>query len=109
MNKEKLIESIMRECEKEGEPVTKEEAAEMAEMEIKSGSIKRYEKSDKPRKKAEKVRKVDAEKAHILGCIKNLLVGMKADIESIKTETEVAFIYNDNSYTVKLTKHRKKG
>ena len=31
MTKEKLVAQIMRECEKEGEPVTKEEAEEMAD------------------------------------------------------------------------------
>ena len=36
MDKEKLIQQIMKECEKDGEPVTKEEATEMAEMEIKA-------------------------------------------------------------------------
>ena len=42
--KEKMILQIMEECEKEGEPVTREEAEEMAEMEIKANGIKRYEK-----------------------------------------------------------------
>ena len=43
MDKEKLIARIMKECEQDGEPVTREEAEEMAEMEIKAGGIKRYE------------------------------------------------------------------
>ena len=42
---------------------TREEAEEMAEMEIKAGTVKRYEQSDKPRKKATKERKVDETKS----------------------------------------------
>lgn len=107
--KEKLIQSIMAEAEKDGEPVTREEAKEMAEMELKAKvNIKRYEQADKPRKKAEKVRKIDQTKQHLLGCIKNLLIGMYANILSVKTETELSFEYGDESYTIKLIKHRSK-
>lgn len=108
MDKERLIQSIMAEAEKDGEPVTREEAEEMAEMELKAKNIKRYEQTDKPRKKAEKVRKVDQTKQHLLGCIKNLLIGMHANILSVKTETELSFEYGGESYSVKLIKHRAK-
>jgi hypothetical protein len=108
IDKEKLIKSIMAECEKDGEPVTREEAEEMAEMEIKAGNVKRYEKSDKPRKKAERIRKVDENKKHLLDCVKNLLRGMDAKILTVKTETEFLFEYNDELYTIKLVKHRSK-
>ena len=40
---EKLAKQIMAECEKEGEPVTKKEAEEMAEMEIHANGNRRYE------------------------------------------------------------------
>lgn len=104
---EKLINTIMKEAEADGEPVTYEEAKEMAEMEIKANKdCKQYVVSDKPRKKAEKVRKIDEEKKHILGCVKTLLEGMKAEIISTKTETEIEFGYGGNRYTIKLTKHR---
>ena len=107
MNKEKLINSIMKEAEADGEPVTREEAEEMAEMEIKANTdIKRYEQSEKPRKKAEKVRKVDEEKKVLLQNVKDTLEDLGAKILYIKTETEVTFAYNGNDYTVKLTKHR---
>jgi hypothetical protein len=108
MDKEKLIKAIILECEKDGEPVTREEAEEMAEMEIKAGNIRRYEKSDKPREKIKKVRKVDESKQYLLDCIKNLLTKMQVNILSIKTETELSFAYNDELYTIKLIKHRQK-
>ena len=107
MDKEKLINSIMKEAEADGEPVTREEAEEMAEMEIKAGTdLKRYEQSEKSRKKAEKVRKVDEEKKILLQNIKDTLEDLGAEVLLIKTETEIAFAYNGNDYTVKLTKHR---
>ena len=42
MDKEKIIAKIMQECEADGEPVTREEAEEMAEMEIKAKGLKNY-------------------------------------------------------------------
>lgn len=108
MTKEQLIERIMRECEADGEPVTRQEAEEMAEMEIKAGNIKRYEKSDKPRKASTKERKVDETKKHLLDCIKVLFEGMGINILSIKTETEIHFTLDENEYTLKLIKHRPK-
>jgi len=108
MDKEKLIKAIILECEKDGEPVTREEAEEMAEMEIKAGNIRRYEKSDKPREKTKKARKVDESKQYLLDCIKNLLTKMQVNILSTKTETELSFAYNDELYTIKLIKHRQK-
>lgn len=108
MTKEKLAEIIMKECEKEGEPVTLEEALEMAEMEIKAGNVKRYEQSEKPRKKAQKERKVDEVKGHLLGCVRVLLEGLGAEELTVKTETEVGFTYKGERYTFKLTKHRPK-
>lgn len=107
MDKEKLISQIMKECEKEGEPVTKEEAAEMAEMEIKANSIKRYEKSATKRKSTKKERKVDTTKKRLLMDCKVLLEKLGANILSIKTETEISFSFEDDKYSLKLVKHRK--
>jgi hypothetical protein len=108
MDKEKLIARIMKECEQDGEPVTREEAEEMAEMEIKANSIKRYETSDKPRKTAKKERKVDETKKHLLSCCKVLLEGLGAKTLGIKTETELIFTLENEEYSLKLIKHRKK-
>ena len=101
---EKLIATIMKEAEADGEPVTYEEAKEMAEMEM--NAPKRYEHEEKPRKKAEKVRKVDEEKKEILSGLRIYIEGKGAENITVKTETEVSFILNGNAYTLKLTKHR---
>ena len=108
MDKEKLIKQIMHECKQDGEPVTKEEAEEMAEMEIKAGGIKHYEMADKPHKHAKKERKVDEKKRHLLYCCKVLFEGMGVKILRIKTETELTFSLDNEEYSLKLIKHRKK-
>lgn len=108
MDKEKLITRIMKECAQDGEPVTREEAEEMAEWEIKANNIKRYEKSDKPRKTAKKERKVDATKKRLLMDCKVLLEGLGAEILGVKTETEVTFTFEGEEYSLKLIKHRPK-
>ena len=103
---DKLVKSIMAEAEKDGEPLTYEEAREVANMEMKANENGRhYEASaEKPRKK--RTVKVDEEKVRILNDVRSLLVGLKADIINIKDGTEVEFNFNDSHYTIKLTKHR---
>lgn len=65
---------------------------------------RRYVKSDKPRKKAERVRKVDEEKKIILEKLMNVI-----DVEkTVKNEAEFSFNLNGTDYTVKLVKHRPK-
>jgi hypothetical protein len=107
MDKEKLITRIMKECEQDGEPVTREEAEEMAEMEIKANGIKHYEKSDKPRKAVKKERKVDTDKKYLLNL---LIAAINAEtcIKNVKTETEFSFEFGNDEYSVKLIKHRPK-
>lgn len=112
MDKEKLIETIMREAEADGEPVTRAEAEEMAEMELKANAdCKRYERAEKPKKKVQKVRKVDEDKKLILGCVKTLIEGMQLNHNqsvdtTLKNEAELSFTLLGNSYTIKLIKHR---
>ena len=113
MSIEKLTKQIFDECEKDGEPVTMEEAKEMAEMEIKAKSNGRhYEKSlestTKKNKKARPPRKIDETKKELLKIVKEAFTRNKIEITAEKTETEISFNYNNESYTLKLTKHRKK-
>lgn len=103
-----LTEKIYKECAEDGEPVSMEEAREMAEMEIKAKSARHYEQTSPTKKRKPKERKVDEPKKHLLGCVKNLLIGMHCEITSVKTETEIKFNYQGDSYTFKLTRHRPK-
>lgn len=101
IDKEKLIAQIIKEAEEDGEPVTREEAEEMAEMEIKAKDIKSYAQAEKPKTKKTKERKVDEDKLTILKRIKALLEGYGYEVE---LEKEVALHFED--YTLKLTRHR---
>ena len=65
---------------------------------------RRYVKSDKPRKKAERVRKVDEEKKVILEKLMSVIDAEKI----VKNEAEFSFNLNGTDYTVKLVKHRPK-
>lgn len=116
MTKEKLVEKIMEECLAEGEPVTKEEAEEMAEMEIKSGLNRHYEQSEKPRKAAKKERKIDEIKREIIETIAQNLdrcffgeeLSTVVDMVILKPEKEITFKVGEDEYSVTLTKHRSK-
>ena len=106
MTKEKLIARIMHECAKDGEPVTKEEAEKMAEMEIRASQNRHYEKSETPRRASTKERKVDETKKRIFNYCRIPLEGAGAVVTSTKTETEITFTFEEETYTLKLTKHR---
>lgn len=109
-NLEKLAKQIYDEFEKEGEPVTMEEALEIAKQEMGAKDIKNYAQADEQKKERKpKERKVDAEKGFILDYIKKGLT-LLVDSTTIKTENEVKlhFTYNGSDYSVTLTKHRPK-
>lgn len=106
--KEKLVAQIMRECEKEGESVTKEEAEEMAEMEINAKG--HYEQNAaKVRKSVNRKRKVDETKKRFLNGFRIYLQDCGAIVEMPKNEVELNFKFGDDDYTVKLTRHKKRG
>lgn len=67
---------------------------------------RRYEKSDKERKKVVRERKVDAEKGGLLTAIKTAVEAFGGIVSGVKNEAEFSFTFNGNSYTVKLVKHR---
>lgn len=93
------------------------ENEEVNELTEKAKSIKRYEKSDAPRKKVVKARKVDEIKVEIiLTLAQNLTrvvlndedLSMIKDIVVVKPEREITFTLKGESYSVVLTKHRQK-
>lgn len=110
MDKEKIIARIMKECEADGEPVTRAEAEEMAEMEIKANGIKNYtqsEKEKKPRKKRE-VKKDPIKISFIHYLEEWLLTSTVEDVKIVNEQREVSFKINNDSYSLVLTKHREK-
>ena len=117
MTKEKLIEAIMNECAKDGEPVTIEEATEMAEMEIKAGNVKRYEQATVEKKKVKREIKKDPDKVGIISFIfeafDNVVIPNETNGDhcmrnmAIKNDQrEITFNYNGAEYSLTLTKHR---
>ena len=76
MTLEKLAKQIFDECAKEGEPVTMEEAQEMAQMEINAKGIKIGARATEPKAEKEKkqrIAQVSAEKQKIFKDIVNFL------------------------------------
>lgn len=119
MDKEKLIKQIMAECAKDGEPVTYEEATEMAEMEIKAKiDCKRYEREVKENKPTNRTLKIDTEKIAIIESVAHQLTRfVKPDTKDIEgaenvkitnKQKEITFTVGENEYSLTLTKHRKK-
>lgn len=118
MDKEKLINQIMKECAEDGEPVTREEAEEMAEMEIKSKKdCRRYEGDTTKRKTANRTVKIDEEKVEIIKSVAHQLTRFCLDDEDLtgaenikiaNQQREITFTVGENEYSLTLTKHRKK-
>ena len=100
---EKLIQEIMKDLE-----CSREEAEEVAKMEMKAKGLKRYEQAEKPRKKAERERKVDEVKKEIIDELVACISKNIGKVTKVKTETEIDFVYADENFTLKLTRHRKK-
>ena len=104
INIQKLADEIMRESAKDGEPVTMEEALEMAEMEVKAKGLNNYVQSSVEKKNRQpRTKKVDEEKAKVIEIIAKALIdnGYNATI----TNVDKTIDFND--CTITLTRHRK--
>ena len=105
MDKEKLIKEIMKDLD-----CSREDAEEIAEMEIKAKEIKRYEKAEeqKPRKKREP--KIDAEKCTLIDFFWSAIINSSTvEFESVDVKNlqkEITFKVGENKYSLTLTKHR---
>jgi hypothetical protein len=82
---------------------------EQEELTKKAKDIKNYTQSEKAFKKGRnKERKVDTEKLSILQEVEKSLIEYKATKISINKEVEINFSVNNEDYTLKLIKHRRK-
>lgn len=91
---------------------------EMAEMERKAKTNRRYEQSDKPRAKAKREVKIDQEKVNILVHIEGAMVSRHSIIDEddwdfenvniVNPQREITFRVGENEYSLVLTKHRPK-
>ena len=108
MDREKLIAEIMAEAEKDGEPVTREEAEEMAEMDIKAKGEKRYEVSEPTKEKRKREVKLDETKVDFITTFAEYLEDMGFEgVKVINPQREVGFRLKDEDYSITLIKHRK--
>lgn len=105
---ESLAKKIKRQCEEDGEPVTIEEAREMAELELKARHVNRVVSNETEKKKPARVRKVDATKGMILKEVQSLLEELGATDTALNNEVELSFNYNNDNYSLRLIKHRAK-
>lgn len=116
MEKEKAILDYMKKLDisrEEAEQLWEDDQADFIgeegeEMTQKAKKIKRYEQTAEKKERKPKERKVDDEKKFLLLALANGLHDV--NIEEVTTENEVKlhFVYNSNSYSVTLTKHRAK-
>ena len=105
---EKIAKDIFREAQEDGEPVTMEEAIEMAKMEINYTESRHYEQASVERASGDaRKRKIDADKKLIFDTLRNSIEPL-VTINGNKNEVELNFTYNGFEYTMKLTKHKKK-
>ena len=100
MDREKLIKSIMKDLE-----CSREEAEEVAEMEIKAKGIKRYEKAEETKPRKPRERKVDEVKKDLIEYLEKAL-GMIVNVDNVKNESEISFTFKNEQFTLKLIKHR---
>lgn len=106
--KEQIIAEIKK--DKDFADLTQEEIEEMAEMEFNAQGEKRYEQSDKPRKKAERPKKIDEVKRDLIAS----LFGFVATLPQVKNaqitndQKTIDFAVGSDLYTLTLTKHRPK-
>ena len=108
MDKEKLIAQIMAEAEKDGEPVTREEAEEMAEMELKDKKNRRYETADKPKEKKKREIKLDDVKVEFIKELGSIFDYQKManEVQIVNPQREISFRIGEDNYSLTLTKHR---
>lgn len=101
MDKEKLIQDIMKDLD-----CSREDAEEVAEMEIKAKGIKRYEKAEKQKPRKPRERKVDEIKKDLIEYLVKALELADIEVVAIKNENEISFNHNTENYTLKLIRHR---
>ena len=111
MTLEKLAKQIFDECAKEGEPITIEEAQEMAQMEINAKDIKIGARATEPKAKKEKkqrITQVSAEKMALFSLIWEGLSNFYGENAQIsKQNAEISEKKKKKSFKIDIVEHRK--
>lgn len=113
-DKEKVIKNYMKKLKisrEDAEQLWEDDQADFIgeegeKMTENAKELRRYEKGKSSRKKVVKERKVDTIKKHLFDLVIN---GIAEEVEQIERHNEVsiAFVYNNENYSLKLTRHRK--
>lgn len=102
---DKLVQKIMDEALADGEPVTREEAEEMAKMEIGAKECKRYEQATVTKERKPRTIKKDEEKIEIIKNLYDFLLTSGEESATIVNEQrEITF----RDFSITLTRHRGK-
>ena len=111
MTLEKLEKQIFDECAKEGEPITMEEAQEMAQMELNAKSVKVGVRAVEPKPQKEKIQRiaqVSDEKMALFSLLWEGLsnfYGENAQIQ--KNNKEISVQIGEKSFKIDIIEHRK--
>lgn len=107
---ENLVKQIMKQCEQDGEPVTKEEAEEMAKMELGAKEIKIDARADAPKaEKAEKRRrtvKYSDEKIELFNDLKEYLTNKYENVVVVKENGSFSLEIGEKSFNLNIVEHR---
>ena len=108
---EQLAVEIQLQFEKDGEPVTYQEAFEMAQMEIKEKGIRRYEREALPKaenaKKKPRTVKISAEKEEIFNFLRSVLNNSPYDYEILTDFKLFSIKIGDKKFKLDLIQQRK--
>lgn len=105
--REKLIESIIKMCELNNEPVTREEAEYMADLEIKANGLPNYTSSEEKKVRKPRTIKKDPAKISFMHYLEEWLTNSSvSDIIMVNEQREISFKIADDTYSLVLTKHR---
>lgn len=109
MTLEELTKQIFDECAKDGEPVTEDEAREMAEMELGAKGFKHEAKNmDAPKKERKpKTIKISNEKKSLFLTLVSFLDGLYGeDMQVVKENKEIALRIDTKNFKIDVVEHR---
>ena len=111
MTLEKLAKQIFDECAKEGEPITMEEAQEMAQMEINAKGIKVGARAIEPKAEKEKkqrIAQVSQEKQDLFSLIWEVLSNYYENCEILTNNKLISVQIGEKTFKIDIIEQRKK-
>ena len=111
MTLEKLAKQIFDECAKEGEPITMEEAQEMAQMEINAKGIKIGARATEPKAEKEKkqrIAQVSQEKQDLFSLIWEVLSNYYENCEILTNNKLISVQIGEKTFKIDIIEQRKK-